>query len=87
MKRLITGAVILVILGLVAFYMSTNQNGSTIRSELSNFAVEDTAAVMRIVMKDQSGRTVDLKRQPDQSWTVNEAYQAGLTESRFYFQP
>jgi hypothetical protein len=76
MKRLITGAVILVILGLVAFYMSTNQNGSTIRSELSNFAVEDTAAVMRIVMKDQSGRTVDLKRQPDQSWTVNEAYQA-----------
>lgn len=76
MKRLILAAIMLLILGVVAYFMSTAESGSTIRSELSNFAVEDTSIVMRIVMKDQSGRQVDLRRQPDQSWTVNEAYTA-----------
>jgi hypothetical protein len=74
MKRLIIGAVLVVILTIVAFVMNKNQNGSTIRTELSDFAFTDTASVNRIILKDESGETVDLKRIDGQTWSINDDY-------------
>ena len=76
MKRLIIGGVLVLILAIVAYVMNENQTGSTIRSELSDFAFKDTAAVTRIVLKDESGEKVDLKRVNGLDWTVNDDYTA-----------
>ena len=76
MKRLIIGFVLVVILGIVAFVMNENQNGSTIRSELSDFAFVDTASISRVILKDESGETIDLKRIKGREWSVNDDYLA-----------
>lgn len=76
MKRLIIGVGLVITLGVIAFVMQKNQGNSTIRKELSDFAFEDTASIQRIIMKDESGEQVDLQRQQNGEWTVNNDYQA-----------
>lgn len=76
MKKLIIGVVALLALAMIAVFVYRNQNTSTIRSELTDFAVKDTASISRIVMKDESGETIDLKRQANGSWILNDQYTA-----------
>lgn len=76
MKRLVIGLVLLVILSVVGYVMYVNQGSSTLRKELSDFAFADTAGIERIVMTDQEGRRVELRRAAQGKWTVNNSHTA-----------
>ena len=76
MKRLIIGVVMVATLGIIAFVMQQNQDGSTIRSELSDFAFKDTASITRVLLKDESGEIIDLRRIQGREWSVNSEFTA-----------
>ncbi len=70
MKRLIP-LLLLLALGLVAWWLWRGNTGSTLAGPLTDFRVADTSAVDRIFIADMQGRTVDLKRTGPGTWTVN----------------
>ena len=62
-----------VILGVFAIVLITKQNSSSIKPELRDFAVQDTAAVDKIFMVDKANNQVVLTRE-DGRWVVNGKY-------------
>ncbi|MEZ4721752.1 MAG: DUF4340 domain-containing protein [Flavobacteriales bacterium] len=75
MRNLILGVVLLVILSVVAFMMFYKNDGSTLRKELSDFAYADTANITKIVLTDESGNRVELRKTATH-WTVNSDHKA-----------
>ncbi len=75
MKKLGIGIFLLIALTLLAIWATRENTTSTMRSELSNFAVEDTASIQRITMKDENGHIIDLRR-GENHWILNESYKA-----------
>lgn len=59
----------------VVGYFLFTRNSRTLRGELSDFAVEDTAAIDRIFLADKSGHTSLLERKGPGVWMIGE-YQA-----------
>lgn len=55
---------------IIAVYYFTSSN-STIRRELSNFAVKDTASIDKIFMADKNNHQVTLERVSATEWTVD----------------
>jgi len=68
--------IITVILMLVALVLVLSRSKSTLRSDVADFAVKDTAAVIEIFMSDKSNNNVLLKRRSDRTWSLNENYDA-----------
>ncbi len=66
---------LVVVLGMVAFFLVTRNSSSSIKRELRDFAVEDTASIDRVFMVTKDNRQVILNRVGDH-WTVNEKYKA-----------
>jgi hypothetical protein len=65
---------LLVLLVAVIVVVATNSK-STIKKELRDFAIEDTAAVDKIFLADKEGHTIILERKK-QLWMVNGKYEA-----------
>ncbi len=70
MKRNVFLLIILVALIAVTAWFFRNSPSSTLRSELSDFAVADTASITRIFLADKFGRSVLLER-TNNGWTAN----------------
>lgn len=70
MKRLLP-LLLLLVLGLVAWWLWRANTGSTLAGPLTDFRVTDTSAVDRIFIADMQGRMADLKRTGPATWTVN----------------
>ena len=69
--------VFLVLAGFAAYYfLNKNSGKSTLNEEESNFMVSDTASVDKIFISTKSGKTNTLERQPDNSWLINNRYEA-----------
>jgi hypothetical protein len=75
MKNRILIAVI-AILGILAGYLYLKDNTGTIKEELRNFAVEDTATITKIFLVDKAQKSVTLTRESKGRWKVNEKYYA-----------
>ena len=75
MKRLIIGGILLIILGIVAAVMVMNNEPSTVRTELADFALENPEAVTKIILKNELGEQVILEKQ-ENYWTVNSDFKA-----------
>ena len=74
MKRNTILIVIFLLLSSVAgYYFWANREG-TYSEELSNFAVEDTAAITKIFLADKSGHQVTLTREENGEWMVNKKF-------------
>ncbi|MBU0765991.1 MAG: hypothetical protein KJ607_14290 [Bacteroidetes bacterium] len=73
-KNTVTGIVVIVLI-IVAAVLYFNRKNTTIDTELSNFAFEDTAAVTKIFMADKNNNTVTLERK-NGYWMVNGKYEA-----------
>lgn len=74
MKRSTVLLIVLVlVLGAVTLYLTTRDQTNTIKRELRDFAVQDTAAVDKIFMVRKSNDQVLLNREGDH-WLVNEKY-------------
>ncbi len=71
MKKNRIALFILMTLAIVAAYFYFTNSGSTIKEELRDFAVEDTAAVDKIFMADKSGSQVLLERKSAAEWMIN----------------
>ncbi len=74
-KNKITLIIVIVLSGIAAYLWFNNQAG-TIKKELKDFAVKDTASVTKIFMADGLGETVLLERKNNNIWTVNGNYEA-----------
>jgi hypothetical protein len=75
MKKIAIGIVLLIALTILAVWATKKDTTSTIGGELSNFAVEDTAAINHIVLKDETGQVIDLMR-GDDGWILDEEFVA-----------
>ncbi|MCX6257395.1 MAG: DUF4340 domain-containing protein [Bacteroidia bacterium] len=67
--------IIIIVLLVIAGYLIFSQRWGTIRKELRDFAVEDTASVTKIFMVDKANQHVTLVRE-NSRWTVNRKYTA-----------
>jgi hypothetical protein len=76
MNRRVLLLLVLVVLGILAWRLSTQYGRSTLTAPMSDFMVADTAKVDRIFIAEHSGNTVDLRRQKDGTWTANGIYPA-----------
>jgi hypothetical protein len=72
-KIKIIGLIVLVAIAGLIYYKNS---GSTIKRELSDFAIKDTATITKIFMADQGGRSVLLERKSATHWKVNDRYKA-----------
>ncbi len=76
MKKNLIYLIILAVLAVVAYYAINSRSGSTLDKELSDFAVKDTGAVVKIFMADKGGQSVLLEKQENNEWTVNTSFEA-----------
>lgn len=75
MKRNIIILGIIVVLAAVAIVLVTRRSSSTIKRELRDFAVEDTASIDRIFMVRKDNQQVTLTREGNR-WMVNGKFEA-----------
>ena len=73
-KSILIGiGLIAVLLGCI-YYFTSNTKTNTLKKELSNFAVKDTASITKIFMADRAGKRVTLERLSSSEWKVNGNY-------------
>lgn len=76
MNRRIILFLVLIVLGLLAWWLSSTRSSSTLAPPMSDFMIPDTSKVDRIFIVERDGKSVDLKRQPDGTWTANTVHKA-----------
>lgn len=67
---------ILIALGVLAWWLSSNRGNSSLAAPMSDFMIPDTSKVDRIFIVEHDGKSVDLRRQADGTWTANSVYLA-----------
>lgn len=65
--------VLVVLMGSLTFWFVIKNKNGTIRKEMKDFAVKDTAAIDKIFLADKNGRNLTLTREAD-GWKVNGKY-------------
>ncbi len=65
--------VILVILAITTTYFITTNSHATIKKELRDFAIEDTASIDKIFLVDKENNSILLERTPS-NWKLNNTY-------------
>ncbi len=68
--------VLIIILGGLVIYLASNKETNTIKRELRDFAIKDTASIDKVFMVDKENRKLLLKRQKNGEWTVNDKFPA-----------
>ncbi|MFN3530550.1 MAG: DUF4340 domain-containing protein [Bacteroidia bacterium] len=74
-KNLIYLIILMVLLGF-AWWITQQDDRSTLNPDEARFSVEDTAAIDRIFLADKASRTILLEKQGPGNWTVNGKYPA-----------
>ena len=64
------------VLALTTVYLVTKYQKSTLKQELSDFAVSDTAAIDKIFLSDKDGYKLLLERKSPSLWMVNNNFEA-----------
>ncbi len=75
MKKNRSTIIIVIALFVIALFFYLNNSHSTIKKELRDFAVEDTASITKIFLVDKKNNQITLERQ-NNHWTVNNKYVA-----------
>ena len=75
-KRIRITAVVVIVLLSVSFWILHNNREGTIRKELFDFAVEDTASITKIFMVNMNGKKVTLEKIKPGHWELNKKYKA-----------
>ncbi|MDQ3111527.1 MAG: DUF4340 domain-containing protein [Bacteroidota bacterium] len=76
MNRNTITLVIALLLGGLTFWLISRSGNSTIKTEIKDFAVSDTASVSKIFLIDKSNKQVTLTRENEGRWKVNGTYYA-----------
>lgn len=75
-KQIRIAVLSVVLLSGVAFWMIRNNQSGTIRKELFDFAIDDTASVTKIYMVSTAGKQLTLEKQKPGDWLVNGKFKA-----------
>ncbi|MHC1775177.1 MAG: DUF4340 domain-containing protein [Lentimicrobium sp.] len=78
--------IITLILAIVAAILLLNRSDKTLKPEISEFSVTDTASVSRIFMADKSDSKVLLERNTDGKWVLNGKYDAHVENLNTFLQ-
>ena len=68
--------ILFTLLAAIAGYFFYTKSKGTIKKELSDFAVADTASIDKIFMADREGHSATLTRKSSGEWMVNNKFQA-----------
>lgn len=68
--------IVTLLLAIVAAFLLYNRSDTTLKAEISDFSITDTASVSRIFMADKSDNKVLLERRPDGTWSLNGKWDA-----------
>jgi hypothetical protein len=60
----------------LAAWLILRRGSSTLKGELKDFAIEDTASIDRIILADKEGKKVTLERISSNRWKVNGSFEA-----------
>ncbi|HIO71970.1 MAG TPA: DUF4340 domain-containing protein [Flavobacteriales bacterium] len=66
----------IVLLGGTAAYLYFGEEKGTLKKDLMDFAVEDTASIDKIFLANKAGSAITLERKASGGWTVNKKYKA-----------
>ncbi|TAH41627.1 MAG: hypothetical protein EYC69_08310 [Bacteroidetes bacterium] len=72
-KKIIVPIVIAAVLGTLAIYLLKRDDSSSMRTELMDFAVKDTASITKIFLANRNGNSVTLSRKNDGQWVLNDS--------------
>jgi hypothetical protein len=75
MKKQTIWILVLLLVGISAYYALSSSTGESGLRDEAKFAIENTEDISRIRMKDRDGKIVDLKREEDH-WMVNDTFKA-----------
>jgi len=78
MKKNRIAIILVIILGSLSFWFIINKRSGTIKPNLKDFAVDDTASVDKIFLADKKGRAITLERKAPGHWMVNGKYNARM---------
>ena len=67
---------VFILLGLLSLIFLYQNKFSTIKEELKDFAVKDTANITKIFLADRNGKSITLTRKEDNQWYVNDKHKA-----------
>lgn len=75
-----------VLLAVVAVLLILNRSKSTLRPDVGDFAVTDTASVNKIFLSDKSDNKILLERRKDGTWSLNGTYDAHVENLNTFLQ-
>jgi hypothetical protein len=67
--------IVLIILIIPTVYFIFKNSETTIRKELSDFAIKDTAAITKIFLADRNNHSVTLERKDNNKWLLDNKYE------------
>lgn len=73
-NKFLLGAVL--VAAILTAYFIINSKTGTLKGDLSNFAISDTASIDKIFLADKAGNTVLLEKKAPNNWVINEKFQA-----------
>jgi Domain of unknown function (DUF4340) len=74
MKKIIIPGIIVIILGLLAYWQYQSKNKSRIHFKENIFAIKDDSKIQKIFMADKNNNTLLLEKMGDDDWMVNGKY-------------
>jgi len=74
LKKNLPILIITIILAVIAIYFISTQRKATVKEELRDFAIADTAAISKIFIADKGGKQATLVRQSNNRWMVNNKF-------------
>lgn len=69
---------ILVAVAAAAYFIISRKPWSTLKPELKDFAIKDTASVTKFFLADKRGNSVQVSKNKDGIWMVNNTYKADM---------
>jgi hypothetical protein len=75
-KKHLLYIIVIFLLGFLSVVFLVNRSNTTLSNEETNFAVHDTANVVKIFLSDMNNNSVLLERQDSGAWIVNKNYPA-----------
>lgn len=76
MKRNRVAVILVILLGSISFWFIINNNKSTLRKGLRDFALEDTAQVTKLFLADKNNHTVTLEKKQPGLWMLGNKFYA-----------
>lgn len=76
MKKNRVAIVLFLVLGITSAWLIFHNRNSTIKQELKDFAVVDTASITKIHLKDKANKEITLEKVKGGSWRLNGKYYA-----------